>query len=269
MQFGEQAFLQPDRKESNWSILICLLGSFRLLKGDVPVAVRDGGKTAMLLSSLALRDAYGARRDTLLETLWPDSPSALASQSLNSLLYNLHRLLGDALGGAAPVLREGSAYRLNTERGMSTDVTRFEALAAVGNRQAADINLDAAVISYRRAIELYRGDLSTGTDVQSVLQRERLRAMYLTMLARLADYYYAQSEYATCLENALRLLGTDPCREDAHRLVMRCYVRCGERAQALRQYRVCESIIQTEFDAEPEPLTAALFDQVRHDPSSI
>jgi hypothetical protein len=50
---------------------------------------------------------------------------------------------------------------------------------------------------------------------------------------------------------------------------MRCCVRSGERAQALRQYRLCVDILRSEFDALPEPATVALFDQVRRDPGSV
>ncbi|NTU64270.1 MAG: alpha/beta hydrolase, partial [Chloroflexi bacterium] len=68
---------------------------------------------------------------------------------------------------------------------------------------------------------------------------------------------------------ASRLLTVDPCREDAHRLAMRCYARRGERAQALRQYQVCETVLRSEFDAVPEPATRQLFDQIRLSPASV
>ena len=61
----------------------------------------------------------------------------------------------------------------------------------------------------------------------------------------------------------------DPCREDAHRLVMRCHVRRGERAQALHQYRVCEGILRAAFETSPQPVTAVLFEQVRLAPGSV
>ena len=60
-----------------------------------------------------------------------------------------------------------------------------------------------------------------------------------------------------------RLLARDSCREDAHRLVMRCYVKRGERAAALRHYQVCADLLRVEFDASPEPATVALFEQIR------
>jgi len=71
------------------------------------------------------------------------------------------------------------------------------------------------------------------------------------------------------LRYALRLLASDPCREDAHRLVMRCHVRLGERSQAFRQYQTCERMLSEEFGVHPEPLTVSLFEQVRTSPGAI
>jgi len=65
------------------------------------------------------------------------------------------------------------------------------------------------------------------------------------------------------------VLQHDPCREDAHRLIMRCYLRRDQRAQALHQFRVCQSILSAEFDAAPEPVTVALFEQIRLDPAGV
>ena len=105
--------------------------------------------------------------------------------------------------------------------------------------------------------------------MRAIIERERLRAMHLNLLAYLADDRFAAGDYQGCLEMAGRLLDGDPCREDAHRLVMRCHVRRGERAQALRQYLLCQQILRAEFDAAPEPATDALFEQARLDPSTI
>ena len=255
--------------EINLPVLICLLGNFYLLKMGQAVKVRSGGKAEALLCALALQSDYRVPRDTLLFMLWPKADSALANQSLNSLIYSLHKLLGDVIGGAAPVLHTDGYYQINIEAGVGVDVTYFDALADAGDHQAGLGNHGAAAEAYSRALHLYRGDLYTGTDLHAILERERLRACYLTLLTHLADYRYGEGDYTACLDYARRLLDTDPCREDAHRLIMRCHVRQGQRAQALRQYRLCQDILRTEFDVVPEPATTALFDKVRLDPDSI
>src|SRR5205823_6726736 len=122
---------------------------------------------------------------------------------------------------------------------------------------------------YRRAAELYRDDLCLAVDAQAVMERERLRARYLTLMAQLAEHHYRAGDYSTALEYLWRLLARDPYREDAHRLVMRCYLRRGERAAALHQYQVCVDVLRAEFAAAPEAATVALFDQIRVDPDQM
>ena len=46
-------------------------------------------------------------------------------------------------------------------------------------------------------------------------------------------------------------------------------MRSGERGQALRQYRLCESILAAEFNAPPEPATTALFERIRLEPDGV
>jgi DNA-binding SARP family transcriptional activator len=255
--------------ESDAPVLICLLGKFRLFKAGRPVALRGGGKTEELLSALALRLKTGLRRESLLATLWPDRNGSVAGQSLNTLVYSLRRLLGNGIGGSALVLYVNGWYRLNSEAGVVVDMALFEDLVNEGDRRQRAGDGAAAARQYERALAVYSGELVADADLSALIERERLRNMHLTVLARLADRHFADADYPACLENALRLLACDPCREDAHRLVMRCRVRLGERAQALRQYRLCEDILRLEFGAVPEPATTAMFEAVRLDPSSV
>src|SRR4051794_12082389 len=73
------------RDLSDMPILICLLGSFRVLKAGEAVALRSGGKVQALLRQLSLHRHDGVSREALLDSLWPESDAALAGQSLNSL----------------------------------------------------------------------------------------------------------------------------------------------------------------------------------------
>ena len=254
---------------TTWPILICLLGSFCLLKRGYPIALRGGGKTEALLGYLGLQYRHRVPRDLLVHTLWPASDSALAHQSLNSLTYSLHKLVGDVLGGAAPVLHEDGYYRLNLAAGIGVDVVYFDRLVEAGDQQLHECDAEMAMRSYDRAAQLYRDDMQLATDAQTVMERERLRASYLTLLGQLAEYHYQQGAYSMALAYLWRLLERDAYREDAHRLVMRCYVRRDERAAALHHYQVCVDMLRTEFDAVPETATVALFEQICHDPDHI
>ncbi len=252
-----------ERPSSDWPVMVCVLGSFRVLKHDHPVALRSGGRAEMLLRELGWQHPAGVERERLLEQLWPASSTAAAGHSVNSLVHDLRRLLGDAIDGAAPVVLSEGCYHLNSDAGVGLDITCFDELVARSAREERAGDHDAAMTSARRAVRLYRGDLAIDGDVAAIIQRERLRTLYLSALARLAGDAFGRGDDAACLGYTLELLANDPCREDAHRLVMRCHLRRGERSQALRQYRLCAEILQREFDAVPEPETTALYDAIR------
>jgi DNA-binding SARP family transcriptional activator len=255
--------------ETPWPVLICLLGGFRVVLKGRSGAVPSGGKAEALLSTLALRPGQQVLREVLLDSIWPESEAGLACQSLNSVVHSLNKLLRPALAGASPLVYADGSYRLNHEAGVGVDFALFDTVALAGERLARAGDSLGALAAFRHAVELYQGDLSSGAGLQAILERERLRAVYLNLLTRLADDAYASSNFTLCLSYVARLLAGDPCREDAHRLAMRCYVRRGERAQALRQYRLCELALRTEFEAVPDVATTALFDQLRLHPDTV
>jgi DNA-binding SARP family transcriptional activator len=249
---------------------ICLLGSFRVLKDGRRFGLRPGGRAESLLCALALGPRRsGLARDDLLQMIWPGQDFGLSVQALHTLVYSLRRSFGDALRGAGPVVSTDGRYRLNAEAGVVVDVDRFDEVVDQADRFARTGQVDAAMSGYSDAVDLYDGDLIVGSDVRNVLERERLRARYLTIRARLADNHLGEGDLDSALADALDILAHDPCREDAHRMAMRCYVRLGQRAQALRQYRICQSILLAEFEASPEQATDELYELVRLEPIRV
>lgn len=251
-------------------ILICLLGHFKLQKHGASVNMRRGGKTEALIGYLAIQQ-HSTPRDILIQHLWPTSEMALASQALHSLVHSLQKLFGDAIAGAPFVVHAEGGYRLNSDAGISVDVAHFDRLALMGDEQFRTGDKIGFLTSYKSAINWYRGDLCAGAnaDTHGLIESERLRVRHLTILARLADHFYESRDYAACLEYAWKLLSRDPCREDAHRLVMRCHVQSGHRSEALRQYHLCADVLRTEFGVTPEPSTTALFEKIRIDPVGV
>lgn len=256
----------PERQETT---LVCLLGSFRLLHANRPLDFLVAGKAMALLSALALHLEAGVPRETLLELLWPEQDLTQSTVSLNSLVYSLHRRLRLDERSVSAVIHANGSYYLNREAGFSTDIALFDFLVSRGNWLSTTGATTDAAGFYRRALDVYRGDLCTGTDVFAVIERERLRASFLSVLARLAEHAFREEDFTAALDLARRLLACDPCREDAHRVVMRAHVRRGERAQALRQYRLCEHALLREFEIEPETSTTELFERIRLDPASV
>jgi DNA-binding SARP family transcriptional activator len=169
------------------------------------------------------------------------------------------------------VVLTGGHYRLNEAAGVAIDVVRFKTFVSEAEHSEKAGQTQAAVELYEQAVKLYDGELSSaaGGGARALLERERLRASCHRALLRLSDYAFARQDFAASMAHALDLLAHDPCREDAHRLVMRCHVRLGERSQAVYHYRTVQAILRCEYDAEPEPATTALFEQIRLDSQSV
>jgi DNA-binding SARP family transcriptional activator len=250
-------------------VQVCLFGGLVLLKRGRAVAQRGGPKTEALLLSLAIHGMRGCSRERLLALLWPDMDPVLASHSLRSLVHSLHKQVGDALEGATLITQVGKIYRLNFKAGIITDLDRFDVLARTGNQHWDQGCWSAARAAYLEAVALYRGELRAGSDASARAERDRFRALYLVMLGRLADLARGDDDYPSALDFASLILRYDPGREDAHRTLMCCYARLGQRVQAMRQYLLCERELRETFEAVPEPATRALYDRLRLEPETV
>ena len=76
-----------------------------------------------------------------------------------------------------------------------------------------------------RALALYQGDFLADDLYEDwpVTTREHLLLDYLDVLDRLSGLYFGQYPYGACVALCRLLVERDPCREDAHRRLMRCF----------------------------------------------
>jgi DNA-binding SARP family transcriptional activator len=128
---------------------------------------------------------------------------------------------------------------------------------------------DHATQEYEFADALYRGDFLVDDPYEdwAALTPERLRLAHLDALGRLSGLHFKAGRYAACAALCQRIIERDPCREDAHRRLMRCYSRQRQRHLALMQYRVCGRSLADELGVGADPVTVELHDQIRrHEP---
>jgi len=97
----------------------------------------------------------------------------------------------------------------------------------------------------------------------TTLTRETLRVKYLDLLDRLARLLLEQDREGECIDVAQRILHQDTCREDAHRLLMRCYARQGRAHQALRQFDLCCRSLREAMGVNPSQATLDLYRSLR------
>jgi DNA-binding SARP family transcriptional activator len=58
------------------------------------------------------------------------------------------------------------------------------------------------------------------------------------------------------------MLALDAFDEEAHRLVMFCQAKLGQRSAAMKHYRSLVRSLQRQQGAEPEPETTALYERI-------
>ena len=197
-------------------------------------------KVRALFAFLALHRGHPVHRDTLIEVLWPDMERAPALRNLNTTVYNLRLSLEPMLRHGAEssyIQHEGDCYTLNGGLAHWLDVNAFEAGIAQARREADSAR---AMTLYRAALTLYQGDLLAGFDAVcawSWNEQARLRELYLTALEELGILCELQQDDKEASSLYRKALATDACRETACQRLMRLWLRRGDRAAAVAQYR--------------------------------
>ena len=167
------------------------------------------------------------------------------------------------------VVLEDGTYRLGPQLRLWLDTDEFERHVAGGRRLDAAGDPAGAAAEYERALALYQGDFLADDPYEDWpgTTREHLLLAYLDVLDRLASLAFDQGQYGACVALCRLLVEKDPCREDGHRRLMRCFTRQGQPHLALRQYQACADALDRELGVDPDPATVALADRIRrHQP---
>jgi len=198
-------------------------------------------------------------RDFLVGLFWPDLPDARARRRLSQTLWQIRQALTAVPSPEPYLLSDANTVQFNTRAPYWLDVEAFEQ----GVQAAVDHPDVQSLEALRMAVELYRGDFLAGFyDEWIVVERERLRELFLTSLHRLVRLYKARGDFEQALGYARQLTLHDPLREEAHREVMRLCHRLGCIDEALRQYELCRTVLQEELGVEPTPATTALYREI-------
>jgi DNA-binding SARP family transcriptional activator len=241
-----------------------LLGSLEVRVDGSPVSSWNGQRGVSVLRYLLSRRQHACSRDQLLEEFWPDVPVAAARNRLQVAISGLRRAFLDVTALNIVEYADGG-YRINPVLLVEVDAESFvRALhSAAAAERAGD--REAARTAYRQATALYRGDFAADAPYEqwTLLPRESLRLKLVDSLDRLSRIELADRRIDDCIATAHRMLDVDPCREDAHRLLMRCYASQGRPYQALRQYEFCQRILRVTIDASPARDTTVLYHAIR------
>jgi two-component SAPR family response regulator len=157
----------------------------------------------------------------------------------------------------------GRSYLVRSDR-VWIDTDTFETLISEAAMLQSQHKWDEALNCYKQAKHLYRGDYLEEDVYEDwcAEERERLRELYLEMLARIAECHAELNQYAEAVHICRKALVFDPCRENFHCALMEYLVKYGHPDLALAQFHKYQSILGQELGAEPLPETQRLYQQI-------
>jgi len=207
-----------------------------------------------LLVYLTLAGAHRfRRRDTLVGLFWPELDADHARGALRQALRFLRRQLG---------------VGVLTSRGEEEIGVNQDALCC----DATEFALACQTSDWKRAIELYRGDLLAGVHLPGTSaeferwldnERERLRRLAAAAAWSLVLAAEQAGDLVHAAPLARRAVELSPDDEAGVRRFMRILDSKGERAGALQAYEVFRLRLAADYDAVPAPETRALLESIR------
>jgi DNA-binding SARP family transcriptional activator len=241
-----------------------LLGPFEFRVDGLCVATWGGQRGVSVLRFLLSRRGHTSPRDVLLAEFWPDVAPDAARNRLQVAISGLRRALLEVTNLNVIGYADG-CYRVNPEFRVVTDVDRFEAALSTAGHAERSGDRQGALVAYQEAIEYYRGDFVSDAPYEqwTILPRESLRMTYIDALDRISRIQLGSGRLDDSIATGHRMLDVDPCREDAHQMLMRCYARQGRVYEAMRQYEFCRRVLRAILQTEPGSKTTQLYRAVR------
>jgi len=243
------------------------LGRFEVSSDWKRVERWQSGKAKSVFQYLLTKPRDPMIRDVLMEALWAECDVQAAANNLKAAVHGLRRTLSPLFHekeNFAFVLFFQGSYLINPEIELWLDVEEFDKHWMLGRRYEKEEKMSEAIREYELAETLYRGDYLEDEPYEewTLLRREALKDIYLIILGKLADYFFAAIDYESSIIYCQKILAKDPCREDAYRRLMHCYYHLGQRNRALRWYEICRNTIWTELDTAPDDETVLLYQRL-------
>jgi predicted ATPase/DNA-binding SARP family transcriptional activator len=231
-------------------LILSFFGPFQAWVNGQALPRLRSRKGQWILALLALRPGREVERAWLMGTLWPESSEALAAHSLRTSLTDLRRALGTQAG----------RLLTPTPRTLSLDLADAQVDVLAFDRAIAR----ADGPSLAEAIALYRGPLLEGCVEEWIFEERQSREQaYLRALETRAGQAMAGGDPAAAERYLRRAVAVDPLRESVQRALMRALAAGGSYAAALLTYRELRLLLHREVNAEPDPETRSLFEQIR------
>ena len=247
-----------------------LFGSFRASQHDDNELAFHGRKAVALLVFLT-SEATSHSRDSLIGLFWPDLPESSARNNLRVSLSRLTKSLGKQ--ETPYLLANRQTIKLNPEAKLSLDTNEFTKLVEQTknhNHESRESCPDCHE-KLLKAADLYKASFLKGFYLEDCLvfeewqhmQREHYHLEVLDLLADISSYLEQQGDAFKAEHYTKRQLKLEPLREDAHRNLMRLLAYQGKASAALKQYELCQQLLEAELGLSVSADTQLLYEQIK------
>jgi DNA-binding SARP family transcriptional activator len=214
----------------------------------------------LAFARLVLDRHHAISRDELAEVLWSRKLPRSWEVALSAILSKLRVLLSKIGLKKSDVISSAlGCYQLQLPHDAWIDYEAaidglHEAETARRSGKKAKSYGPAHV-----AYQIARRPFLSGEEGPWVDERqEKLRTVFVRSCECLADFYIWNGEPALGVDAAKQVVAREPFRETGYQLLMRAYAAAGNRAEALRAYERCRTLIAKELGADPSPETQAV-----------
>jgi DNA-binding SARP family transcriptional activator len=244
-----------------------LFGKLKIQNGQTSLTSIESRKARELLCYLLLHRRQIHHRETLSVSLWENDLSTHQSKKqLRQALWYVQSFLQAHQDDGAPsvLLVEPDWVRVNPQAEYWADIAEFEqAFEQIQAVPGSELT-EPQVTILEHAVNLYQGDLLEGWYREwCIYERERLQAIYLSMLDKLLEHCIEKRLFEAGQTYGTKILRYDLARERTHRRLMRLYHQTGHRTAALRQYESWVVALTQELGVEPAPSTVQLYEEIR------
>lgn len=237
-------------------IVIRTLGKVQVRVEGMPVSSSDWQvQTARDLFLLILAHPEGLTKEEIGEILWPGSTASELRLRFKNAIYRLRH----AVGKDTILFQGESLYLFNRSLDYEYDVETF----LYEMEQAKQAEGIEQIKHFRKAVEDYQGPYLLNVDgTWAQVERERLFRLYIDALLRLANLALNDKNYDDALSYTQKVLGEDPCQEEAHRIAMHVFSAMGSRSLIVRQFEQCQQALLRDLNTSPSTQTLLLYQRL-------
>jgi DNA-binding SARP family transcriptional activator len=240
------------------TLRISVLGPMEFAVAGRPVRV-SAPQTRAVLAALVVGSGSVVPLDRIIDTVWGESPPRSAVLKVQGYICALRKSIRTASAGAGVDGREAECLiatrrpgYLLSAAGCSTDLGDFTALVKEAEDKTAAGDIEAASALLGRALSSWRGPAFADVPGERTrVQAERLERLRTIAVEDKALHDLRLGRSWTVLEELGPELDANPFGERSRELLIRAYLRLGQRHAALSCYETGRLLLRRELGVEP------------------